>query len=363
MNYVGIDIHKRYSVLSAQDEQGRGLKEARIEGNSAEDYARFFQSLEGPSRAVLEACWNWGLTHDLLEEIEEVEEVVLAHPLKTRLIADAQIKNDRLDAFALGTLLRGNLVARAHIPRRETRARKNLLRQRLYWARLRTMLRNRIHALLDRQHSLELPQCSDIFGVRGLGFLRRLELAEPDHTLLREALALHDLIAEQMRSQEKRIAVEFKTEATYSQLLSVPGIGPTLAAVIACEIDQIERFASADKLCGYAGVVPTTHSSGGKVHHGRLLPSCNKWLRWALVEASWVAIGCSPYFGALYRQQRGRGKKANTAITIVARRMCRILFQLLHQKRSFEKRPGNGQTSSVPGCSAQRLTAISAMRS
>ena len=363
MNYVGIDIHKRYSFLAAQDEEGRKLKEARIEGNAVQDYARFFQSLEGPSKAVLEACWNWGLTHDLLEEIEEVDEVVLAHPLKTRLIADAQIKTDRLDAFALGTLLRGNLVARAHIPRRETRARKNLLRQRLYWARLRTMLRNRIHALLDRQHGLELPQCSDIFGVRSLGFLRRLELAEPDHTLLREALALHDLIAEQMRAQEKRIALEFKTESSYRQLLSVPGIGPTLAAVIGCEIDQIERFPSADKLCGYAGVVPTTHSSGGKVHHGRLLPSCNKWLRWALVEASWVAIGCSPYFGALYRQQRARGKKANTAITIVARRMCRILFQLLREKRSFEKRAGKVQTTSVPGCSAHRLTAISAMRS
>jgi transposase len=363
MNYVGIDIHKRYSVLAAQDEEGRKLKEARIEGNSAQAYARFFQSLEGPSRAVLEACWNWGLTHDVLEEIEEVEEVVLAHPLKTRLIADAQIKTDRLDAFALGTLLRGNLVARAHIPRRETRARKNLLRQRLYWARLRTMLRNRIHALLDRQHGLELPVCSDIFGVRGLGCLRRLELAEPDQTLLREALALHDLIAQQMRSQEKRIAAEFKTESSYRHLLSVPGIGPTLAAVIECEIDQIERFSSADKLCGYAGVVPTTHSSGGKVYHGRLLPSCNKWLRWALVEASWVAIGCSPCFGALYRKHRARGKKANTAIIIVARRMCRILFQLLREKRSFEKRAARDQTLSVPGCSAHRLTAISAMRS
>lgn len=66
MNYVGIDIHKRYSVLAAQDEEGRKLKEARIEGNGAEDYARFFQRLEGPSKAVLEACWNWGLTHDLL---------------------------------------------------------------------------------------------------------------------------------------------------------------------------------------------------------------------------------------------------------------------------------------------------------
>lgn len=45
----------------------------------------------------------------MVEEVAEVEEVVLAHPLKTRLIADAQIKTDRLDAFALGTLLRGNL--------------------------------------------------------------------------------------------------------------------------------------------------------------------------------------------------------------------------------------------------------------
>ncbi len=162
--------------------------------------------------------------------------MVLAHPLKTRLIADAQIKTDRLDAYALGTLLRGNLVARAHIPRRETRARKNLLRQRLYWSRLRTMLRNRIHALLDRQRDLELPHCSDLFGVRGLGFLRRLELPEPDGMLLREALALHDLIAQQMKAQEKRIAAEFKLEASYEPLLSLPGVGPTLGAVLAAEI-------------------------------------------------------------------------------------------------------------------------------
>src|SRR5207249_3728698 len=105
--------------------------------------------------------------------------------------------------------------------------RKNLLRQRLYWARLRTMLRNRIHALLDRQRSLELPQCSDIFGVRGLSFLRRLELPETDATLLCEQLALHDLIAQQMKAQEKRIGLEFGSEAMHRQLLSVPGIGPT----------------------------------------------------------------------------------------------------------------------------------------
>ncbi len=218
-------------------------------------------------------------------------------------------------------MLRGNLVARAHVQRRETRARKNLLRERLYWAQLRNLLRNSMHALLERQREFEMTQCSDIFGVRGLGFLRRLELPEKDATLLREQLALHDLIAQQMKAQEKRIAAEFKTEAMHQHLLSVRGIGTTLAAVIGCEIDEIERFSSVEKLCAYAGVVKKTHASGGKRSDGRLLRFCNKWLRWELVEASWVAIGCSSYLGSLYKEQSARGKKANNAILIVARRM------------------------------------------
>ncbi len=126
MNYVGVDIHKKYSVLCAVDERGRKLREARVEGNAPFGFAQFFSGLGGPNKAVVEACWNWGLIHDELEELEGIEEVVLAHPYKTRLIADAQIKTDRLDAYALSTLLRGNLVARAHVPRRETRMRKNL---------------------------------------------------------------------------------------------------------------------------------------------------------------------------------------------------------------------------------------------
>lgn len=95
MNYVGVDVHKKYSVLCALDERGRKLREARVEGNTGCGFAQFFRSLEGPSKAVVEACWNWGLIHDELEELDQVEEVVLAHPAKTRLIADAQIKTDR----------------------------------------------------------------------------------------------------------------------------------------------------------------------------------------------------------------------------------------------------------------------------
>ncbi len=144
MNYVGLDVHKKYSVLVAVDERGQGLARGRVTGNDPAGFARFFAGLPGRSQAVLEACWNWGRIYDVLSGIEAVEKVVLAHPLKTRLIAEAQIKTDSLDALALATLLRGNLIAPAHVRGKLISARKEELRQRLYWARLRTRIRNRV---------------------------------------------------------------------------------------------------------------------------------------------------------------------------------------------------------------------------
>jgi transposase len=349
MNYVGVDIHKRYSVLVAVDERGQELRRGRISGNGASGFAQFFGALEGPSKVVLEACWNWGRIHDLLQEIDAIEEVVLAHPLKTRLIADAQIKTDALDAHALATLLRGDLIARAYVPTKPTRQRKEVLRQRLYWARLRTRIRNRIHALIDRQRELSMPQCSDLFGRKGLAALNKLCLREPDATLLREKLQLLALIQNQIKAQEARI-VEFNSkDETTVRLQSIPGMGKILAAVAAAEIDSVERFSCAAKLCAYAGLVPRTYASGGKVHQGPLLKSRNKWLQWAFIEAAWVAVGCSAYFGGLYRQHRARGKNANVAITIIARRMCQISWTLLKERRDFRE--------TFPGRSALRLTA------
>lgn len=349
MNYVGIDIHKKYSVLVAVDGRGRELKRGRINGNTAFGFAQFFSGLAGPSKVVLEACWNWGRIHDLLQEIEGIEEVVLAHPAKTRLIADAQIKTDGLDAQALATLLRGNLIARAHVPGKATRQRKEVLRQRLYWARLRTRIRNRIHALIDRQRELEMPQCSDLFGRKGLSALNKVVLTEPDATLLREELDLLELVQNQIKSQEARI-VEFNNkDETTTRLQSIPGMGKILAAVAAAEIDCIERFHTSAKLCAYAGLVPRTRASGGKIYQGTLLKSRNKWLQWAFIEAAWVAVGCSAYFGGFYRQHRARGKNANIAITSVARRMCQISFTLLKERRDF--------VETFPGRSAVRLTA------
>ena len=344
MLYTAIDFHKRYSVACTMDAMGSRVKEAHIE-NCEQAFAAYFQGLSDDSRVVIEACRNWSWLHDILEELEGVERVVLANPVKTRIIADAQIKTDRLDAAALCTLLRGQLVAEAHVPSRSTRAKKYFLRQRQFWVRTRTALRNRIHIILDRQHGLQRPECSDIFGQKGLRWMHQLDLPHPDGALLAESLALHDMLAKQIRALEKQIAKEQASEPTAGLLRTLPGVGPVLSAIIATEIDGVERFHRSDKLCAYAGLVPSTYASGGNVYHGRLLRGCNRWLRWAFIEAAWAAIGCSGYFGGIYREHRARGKRASIAITAVARRMCQIAWSMLRENRNYSHTPRSIRSS------------------
>ena len=161
----------------------------------------------------------------------------------------------------------------------------------------------------------------------------------PDDALLRQDLETLAHLGTLIKELEQRMLAANADDVTTGHLQSLPGVGPILAAVMTAEIDGIERFPRADKLCAYAGLAPTTYASGGHVHHGRMLPFANRWLKWAFIEAAWVAVGCSPYFGSIYRRHRARGKKANTAITIIARRMCRIAWQLLHDGRDFTPHP------------------------
>jgi len=161
-----------------------------------------------------------------------------------------------------------------------------------------------------------------------------------------------------IKEDEAALSLMMSDTPEQERIRSLPGMGPILAAVVVNEIDDITRFQSAQKLCGYAGLSPSTSSSGGKTYQGKLMSSCNKWLRWAFVEAAWVAVGCSPYFGDLYRGKRSLGKKANTAILCVARRMARISWQLLTEKRTYENLPprvaGNAK-STFPSRSDTRL--------
>jgi transposase len=309
----------------------------RIEHCQPERFASFIGA-QVPCSVAFEATMNWGWLFEILETIPGIERIVMANPLHVRLIAAAQVKTDKVDARKLAQLLRANMLPASHIPDRATRDRKEVLRQRMFWVRERTKVRNRIHRLLGRQHNLAMPQVSDLFGRKGRAALNALQLSPPDDVLLSQQLAMLDALGQQITQLEKMISGSGAADISVQRLATIPGVGLVLGNVMATEIDGIGRFGSAEQLCSYAGLIPTTSSSGGHTYHGQLVQACDKWLRWAFVESAWVAIGCSAYFGGFYRHHRARGKKANTAILIVARRMCQIVFHLLKEGRDYEAR-------------------------
>jgi transposase len=352
--FIGLDYHKNYSVYCVIDVSGKELHRGRIlHATTARDEEGFHELVARwpKARIAFEATMNWQWLHEILEELMAPEDIVVTDAFRTRLIADAQVKNDRIDAAVLAQLLRVGLLAPIHIPARRSRENKALLRQRSFFVVQRTRVRNRIHRLLGAQHEVSLPQCSDLFGTRGLGFLEKLTLPEPDGLLLKQQLEVLKALQLRIRESDAVLKARLKDDPARELIQSIPGMGDILAAVVVNEIDDIKRFASAQKLCGYAGLCPTTHSSGGKTHHGKLFYRCNKWLRWAFVEAAWVAVGCSPYFGEIYKAKRARGKMANTAIVATARRMARIAYQLLTEERTYAS---DFLTQTNPTAPAQR---------
>lgn len=78
----------------------------------------------------MEAGYGWGPFYDWIGEV--ADEVLLAHPLKVRAIAEARIKTDRLDSEMLAHLLRADLIPEAYAPSKDVRAIKRVLRQRMF---------------------------------------------------------------------------------------------------------------------------------------------------------------------------------------------------------------------------------------
>lgn len=335
MLYAGLDYHKRYSQIQVKDSKGVMHESARVP-NEYEDVEAFFRGLGESCKVVMEAGYNWGKMYDWLERIATVDEVQLAHPFRVKAIASAQVKTDSVDAGTLADLLRADLIPRAHIPSQKTRRLKESVRQRLFLVRLRTMLKNRIHAHLDRYH-VPPPPGSDAFGKRGLDYLAKVNLEEGARAQLDQDIRLLQTLNEEIRETEKRLRQSLKGNRQVLLLETLPGIGAITAAVVALEIDDIHRFADARKLAAYAGLVPSVHASGGKIHHGRLMKQSNKWLRWALVEAAWVAVRHDPYFRSLYGKHARKGSQ--TAIVVTARRLLEVVWHVLTEDRPYEVRP------------------------
>src|SRR5882762_8069787 len=194
MWYVGLDVHAKYCSTVVMDKEGQILARARV-ASERQALAEFFGRFDQPLHVAMEACYSWGYFHDLLEGL--VDQITLAHPAKTRLIAEARIKTDELDARALADLLRTNLLPTAYQPSAATRQVKEYLRYRCGLVRLSTAIKNKVHALLaphEYAQRAALAEVTDWFGKSGRSLLAAVELPGDGTMILRSWLGLWETV-------------------------------------------------------------------------------------------------------------------------------------------------------------------------
>lgn len=270
MNYMGVDHHKQYSQMTVIDGEGKELKTGKV-ANVRKEVLEFLEGIE-ELEAVIESGRTSYTMVDLLEELGVG--VKIANPSQVKAIAKAKIKTDKRDSRILAHLLRANLIPEVY--RRDERNRENqqVLRQRVFYVRVLTRVKNRIWALLARQREEvreEVFRMKDIFGSKGMEVLKGLKLGDTDQKLLFSLLAIYGQFEMRIKETDELVKRLYQGMKEAQLIDSVPGFGTFFSVLVAAEIADIKRFEDAGKLHSYAGVIPSTHSSGERSFHGKII--------------------------------------------------------------------------------------------
>lgn len=301
--FVGLDVHRKSITATVLDREGNRLDQSRFNARD-QDLIDYLGSLPRPQRVVLEACNVWEHCFDAAASTGA--QVVLAHPFKTRIITDASLKSDKVDSQALAQLLRLNAVPEAFAPPQEIRDQRQLVRDRAFYLQQEHSIKNHTYSILLRR-GVEYED-----GILGMKKkreeLRLLHLPEVDRGL--DALLK---IEETVKDLDRAIHEAYLQSKEARLLATIPGIGELTAMILVAELCPIERFANVEKVCAYAGLVPTSFQSGESAHHGHLRNDSNHLLRWILVEAAWKTVA-NEKNGEVARvskrvsRRRGKGK-------------------------------------------------------
>src|SRR5215469_13379872 len=186
--YVGIDVHRKRSQVAVINEGGEVLANRNVP-NGVKPVLSVIGGLPAGTPAAYEAAFGWGWLLELLEDYGFEPHMV--HPLQCKAIASARLKNDKVDAATLAQLLRADLLPEAWIAPPQVRQLRAMLRHRAQLVRLRTLLRNRIHAVLaDHGHG----RPAGCWSGPGRAWLAAVELPAVSREVIDDALALMDAL-------------------------------------------------------------------------------------------------------------------------------------------------------------------------
>ena len=321
--FIGLDVHKDYLQAAVLDAEGQLVRQQRI-NNSKEEITNFFQPYD-KARVVIESSTTWYPIYQLLSDRHEV---TLSNPAKTKAIAQAKVKTDKIDALTLAKLLRGGFIAESYIPPSNIMDLRQLVRYRASLVRIRTMLKNKIHAqLLMRGVRIEDYPFTKAYNEK----LHALE----DYKI-NGYLNILESLNRQIMDVSRRIRHTAEDDQAAKHLMTIPGVGYFSALLILSEVGDVNRFVDSAHLCSYAGLTPSTHSSGGVTYHGHITKTGSKYQRWVLTECTRTHIRLNPDSNVTRFYARMLKKKGDAkAIVATSTKLLKIAYWLLKENRPY----------------------------
>ena len=339
--FVGIDVHLKswsVSVLSEHSVLKRFSQDPNAEA------LRTFLTGNYPGatyHSVYEAgfCGFW--IHKQLVKFG-INNIVV-NPADVPTMSKEKLrKTDTVDSGKLARELRSGTLTGIYVPEDAVLEMRSLIRLRSTIVKDTTREKNRIKSLL-RYHGVHIPEAFTKYSIGNWSkrFLQWLQALELTTEYGKKTLDLH---VEQLIRLRKMLLEVTRTIRSISLkepfigklrlLNSVPGIGMITAMTLLVEIDDIGRFASADKLASFVGLIPMCHSSGEKEGVGNITIRKHAMLRCLLIEAAWIAIRKDPAITVAYGEYRKR-MNAQKSIVKIARRLVNRIFFVLKYKQEY----------------------------
>lgn len=323
MPFAGLDVHKKEIEAVIIDDQGAVLLRQRL-ATRRETLEKFARRHLQHCKVALEATLNTWAIVAILQPL--VEEVVVSNPMRTRAIASAKIKTDKVDALVLAQLLRNDYLPRVWAPDEETRGMRQQTSERANLSADRTRLKNRIHAILHQR--LLQPPVKDLFSKAGMHWLAQLQWDALGQCALERYLRQLAQVEAEFQLLDDELAARAYQHPQIKLLMSLPGVDYAVAESILAVLGEVTRFPDPDCAAAYFGLVPSTHQSGQHCYHGRITKQGSAHGRWMLIQAAQhVATHPGP-LGVFFRRL-ARKKNRNVAVVATARKLVTIAWHML----------------------------------